>query len=108
MLIWISGALSPKDVRDKLTSDDSEFKAELIAYLESSHVGEFLTGSMEDMKDKFVPREGVTIDDPTQRLPVPPPPASSCLSEEGCACEDCRSEQEWLQSYKETVDNIVY
>ncbi|KAJ2913798.1 hypothetical protein MD484_g6605, partial [Candolleomyces efflorescens] len=38
MLVWVSGSWSPQKVRDKLMSEDSEFKKELLAYLESCQV----------------------------------------------------------------------
>ena len=79
MLIWIKGAWNPQEVRDRLISDDSEFKREIIEYLESCQIGEFQTGTMEDMQEKYGPGGSAHNDDPTQRLPMAPPP-SECES----------------------------
>lgn len=50
LLLWIAGALSPQEIRDRLVSKDSVFQQELIQYLESVHQGEFLTGSMDSVR----------------------------------------------------------
>ncbi|RXW13797.1 hypothetical protein EST38_g12057 [Candolleomyces aberdarensis] len=107
MLIWVSGSLSPKDVRERLLSEDSAFQRDLVAYLESCQIGEFMTGPMSDIKSKFAASEGVTVDDPTQRLPVPPP-LTTCPDYSTCNCDDCNSLREWVESYKETVDNVLF
>lgn len=44
LLLWIDGALSPQEIRDRLMADDSSFQKDLIEYLEGVHKGEFLTG----------------------------------------------------------------
>jgi hypothetical protein len=105
MLIWVSGSWSPQKVRDRLMSDDSEFKAELISYLESCHIGEFMTGSMDDLKARSS-EEQAALDDPTQRLPIPPP-TTSCTDFRSCSCPQCESVKVWLCSYHETVDNVL-
>ncbi|KAI0367203.1 hypothetical protein BV20DRAFT_927442, partial [Pilatotrama ljubarskyi] len=43
-LIWISGALSPQDVRDRLLADPA-FEEKVIAWLEDCHDGDFLTAT---------------------------------------------------------------
>jgi hypothetical protein len=52
MLVWIKSALSPQEIRARLLSPDADFQKDLVAYLESCHVGEFLTGTMEEVKAK--------------------------------------------------------
>lgn len=125
ILIWIVCALSPQEVRDRLTSKDSEFTAELIAYLENCQTGEFLTGTMEDMVNKYGPLkkdlrspfsdasptsvpDGMDDDDPTQTLPVCPPPKSSCEDVASCICQSCLAVRQWKVRYSETVDNVLY
>lgn len=124
ILIWITCALSPQEVRDRLLSKDSEFTAELIAYLEDCQTGEFLTGTMEDMVQTFgalkkdARRSNVhrnsnseterhDVDDPTLRLPVCPPPPSLC-GDAKCTCSSCSASRQWELSYKETIDNVIY
>ncbi len=46
MLLWIDGALSPQDIRDRIMKSNSKFQLELVKYLESCHMGEFMTGNM--------------------------------------------------------------
>jgi len=52
-VIWIKNALSPQEIRDKLMDNNSEFQKSLITYLEGCQKGEFLTGTMEDIKSKI-------------------------------------------------------
>ncbi|PPQ73676.1 hypothetical protein CVT25_005487, partial [Psilocybe cyanescens] len=91
MLLWIKGALSPQEIRDRLMSGDSMFQRELLAYLEGAHQGEFITGPMQAIKDRtpqfhdhntsgihtILQEDKPIIDsqyiDPTLTLPVPAP-----------------------------------
>ncbi|KAJ2916281.1 hypothetical protein MD484_g4135, partial [Candolleomyces efflorescens] len=109
MLIWISGAWSPQTVRERLMSDDSEFTAELISYLEGCQVGEFFTGTMEDMKQRHsTDGDSSARDyDPTQHFPVPPP-TTDCLDYTCCTCGNCVAVKDWYSKYQLTVDDIVY
>jgi hypothetical protein len=106
MLVWIQGAWSPQEIRNKLMSDDEDFKKELINYLESCHIGEFQTGTMEDMEAQHKNVPGCVPDDPTQRLPVAPPPRS-CDGVD-CDCEDCIHLAEWRTQFNKTVDSVIY
>ncbi|KAJ7304795.1 hypothetical protein DFH08DRAFT_918689 [Mycena albidolilacea] len=92
MLIWIKSALSPLEIRNRLLNPDQQFQKDLVAYLESCHVGEFLTGTMSEVKAKVpyrpTARKGLHevieseeynpvpegYSDPTQTLPDAPPP----------------------------------
>ena len=53
MLVWIKGALSPQDVRDKILDPDSDFQRLMVQYLESVHQGEFYDGKMEDVIERI-------------------------------------------------------
>jgi hypothetical protein len=104
MLIWIKSALSPLEIRHRLLNPDGQFQKDLVAYLESCHVGEFLTGTMAKIKAKVpyrpTTRKGlhevidseeynpvpVGYSDPTQTLPDAPPPLCDCDEE---MCEVC-------------------
>ena len=59
MLIWIKGALSPQEIREKMLDTDGDFQRDMISYLESCHVGEFLTGTLAEVKAK-VPYQAKT------------------------------------------------
>lgn len=97
ILLWIAGAWSPQDIRDKIMSKDSDFIQELVAYLESCQVGEFMTGTMDEIKSKFSPVNGVQHSDPVQTLPVPPP-RTECEDFEECPCTQCNALREWIST----------
>ena len=124
MLLWIEGALSPQEIRNRLMSHDEMFQKELIAYLEGSQVGEFLTGTMSDVKAKVPiepsrkkgihaiipnPDKGPTVQhryqDPTLTLPQKPPP--ECTSNKCGTCYQCIALQTWEDKFQETVDDLV-
>jgi len=45
-------SLSPQEIRDKIMDPNSEFQKEMVEYLESVHVGEFMTGTVDEIKDQ--------------------------------------------------------
>ena len=53
MLLWIRGALTPQEIRDQIMDPESDFQKKMVEYLESVHMGEFITGSLEDVKKKW-------------------------------------------------------
>jgi len=52
MLLWILKSLSPQEIRDKIMDPHSDFQKKIVEYLESVHVGEFMTGTMEEVKEQ--------------------------------------------------------
>ncbi|KAJ6612584.1 hypothetical protein B0H10DRAFT_1729210, partial [Mycena sp. CBHHK59/15] len=123
MLIWIKGALSPQEIRTRMLEPNSAFQKDMIAYLEVSHVGEFLSGTMAEVRAK-VPyhtksRQGlhdVILDeipiplpvryaDPTQTLPKGPPPL--CEDCTGKMCSKCDDLDNWWDKWEETVDDLI-
>jgi hypothetical protein len=126
LLLWIAGALSPQEIRDRLVSQDSVFQQELIQYLESVHQGEFLTGTMDSVRAS-VPMQkechgGIHAvlqeqqptaslpsvpgyKDPTQTLPRPAP--SRCPNTSACDCAICQSNGDWWKDYYTTVDDLL-
>ncbi|KDR72373.1 hypothetical protein GALMADRAFT_46256, partial [Galerina marginata CBS 339.88] len=112
MLLWISGSLTPQQIRDKLINRDKAFQAALIEYLEDAHTGDFLTGSMEDIKERVynnntseTDESSVDIHDPTLFLPTMPP--KICNSDLCTGCPKCQQTKAWINSYQSEVDNIV-
>ncbi|KAJ7435553.1 hypothetical protein FB451DRAFT_1062493 [Mycena latifolia] len=123
MLIWIKGALSPQEIQEKMLAADGDFQRDMVAYLESCHVGEFLTGMMAEVKAKFPyhakNRKGlhdVMVDevrtakpiryvDPTQTLPTPPPPL--CEGCKNALCQNCLDLNNWWLEHDDTVDDVV-
>ncbi|RXW18749.1 hypothetical protein EST38_g7115 [Candolleomyces aberdarensis] len=128
-LLWIDGAPSPQEIRDKLLSGDSKFEEQLIAYMESCQVGEFQTGTMEELKaripkfnrkkDKgihtlFDPEEDIDMCeipenyiDPTLTLPEAPP-HTWCERNDNCQCPSCIDLEMWYERFKGTFDDIVF
>jgi Helitron helicase-like domain at N-terminus len=104
LLLWISGSLSPQDIRDKIMDVNSDFQKKMVEYLESVCVGEFLTGSKESVSEKVkAASKEPGYQAPTCTLPEPPP-----LRHE--SCEDCTCGTEnasWQTEFKETVDDLL-
>ena len=76
LLLWISGALTPQEIRDRIMDANSDFQKKIVEYLECVCVGEFLTGSKIDVSERVgVASQASDYVDPTFTLPVPPPPS---------------------------------
>ena len=105
LLLWLSGALTPQEIRNKIMDVNSDFQKKIVEYLESVCVGEFLTGPKIDVSERVeVASKAPDYLDPTFTLPVPPPP--SCDDQ----CSDCSCEKDqnlWWQEYESTVDDIL-
>lgn len=132
MLVWIKDSMSPQEIRDRLCdkSATSLFKDQLISYLEAAHTGDFLTGSMEDVKKhlpKYVgerkpgihdlidesstslPLDTATLNykDPTQTMPEAPPTGLCTCLDDNSQCHHCATLHEWRAQFKLTVDDIL-
>jgi hypothetical protein len=105
MLIWIAGSPSPDEVRKRLLDPASDFQRLLIEYLENAHVGEFLTGSKDEILQKLTADAAKPgFIDPCETLPVPPPK----LCKKKCdKCTSCAGVSSWWTSFNETVDQIL-
>jgi hypothetical protein len=87
-------------------NNKGNFKTHLIDYLESAHIGEFLTGSQSDISDQVTQmsqEDGYT--DPTQSLPKPPP-TTACQMKCG-VCRKCKSLALWCTEYEKEVDDLI-
>jgi len=107
MLLWIRGALTPQEIRDRIMDPESDFQKKMVEYLESVHMGEFITGSLEDVKKNVDIAE---LDDkyknPTETLPIPPPP--QCNQNECGKCKYCKAIGSWQTQFNTTVDDILF
>jgi len=107
LLLWIKGALSPQEIRDRIMDPNSDFQKKMVEYLESVHVGEFLTGDMQSVKtdvenSKLTNPEYV---DPTETLPETPKTTCDGANKEcqgKCECIDT-----WWSRFKHTVDTQI-
>lgn len=128
LLLWIKGALSPQEIRDKLVSGESVFRQELISYLESAHKGKFLTGTMDAVRaavpmqtesrgglHAIARQEDTTnkapglpeYNDPTLTLPVPAPQRCQPGDYHDCSCTACESNSQWWRTHYQTVDDLL-
>ncbi|KAF6761872.1 hypothetical protein DFP72DRAFT_778538, partial [Ephemerocybe angulata] len=122
-LLWISGQLPLNTIRERLMSEDSEFQKELTEYIESCFMGEFMTGSKEEVSARvpFIPEfedrgiHTILVDDsnvpegyqdPTLTMPEAPP-SEFCEEPEMCRCQNCLDLLSWWERFKMTVDDIL-
>lgn len=107
MLLWIKHSLTPQEIRDRIMDPESDFQKHIVRYLESSHVGEFLTGSHEEIQ-KRVNNDMISDDyvNPTESMPEPPP--LKCKTNPKCRkCDRCQSIKEWRKKFRFTIDDIL-
>lgn len=113
LLLWVKGSYSPQQIRDKLLSDDTQFRASMIQWLESCHQGEFSTGSLTQVRERINRRTNrpltfehaeddeengeILPGDPTSQLPSPPPLFSSSQDAEM-----------WYGDVRKVADEVVY
>ena len=105
LLLWIMNSLSPQEIRDRIMDPNSDFQKKMVEYLESVHVGEFMTGTMDEVKEQV--DENMKYEeysDPTQTLPDPPPEYTDC---ECHRCDSCENIANWWQRFRITVDDLI-
>jgi len=106
MLLWIRGGLSPQEMRERLMDPDSQFQKKVTDWLESCFSGDFMTGSKEEVLTAVDNNsKASTYADPTQTMPVTPPP--SCDSNHKDDCMPCNRLKVWWNQFKATVDDIL-
>src|SRR6266536_3045228 len=106
LLLWIKNAFSPQEIRDKIMDPASDFLKKIVEYLEGVHAGEFQTGTKDEVEAEIKFKETQPgYQDPTQTLPVPPPPLCDTPGDD---CKDCESLQSWQDQFKHTVDDLVF
>jgi hypothetical protein len=105
MFLWILNSLSPQEIRDRVMEPNSDFQKKIVEYLESAHVGEFMTGTMEEVKEQVDENmKSEEYKDPTQTLPdAPPEPTDYDCNK----CESCESTANWWQNFRNTVDDLI-
>ncbi|KAI0038886.1 hypothetical protein FA95DRAFT_1472193, partial [Auriscalpium vulgare] len=111
MLLWIQSALSPQQIKERIMENDSAFQKALVEYLESTHQGEFVDNSMQqvvDMMDKKAFNDH-TRADPTMTVPeAPPPSCKEHITTDTVNCIACSSSKSWWTSFKDTVNEILF
>src|SRR6202047_314100 len=105
MLLWILNSLSPQEIRDRIMDPNSDFQKKIVEYVESVHVGEFMTGTIEEVKEQVDGNmKAKEYKDPTQTLPDAPPEPTNCDCNK---CESCESTANWWQNFKNTVGDLI-
>ena len=105
LLLWISGCLTPQEIRDRIMDVGSEFQRKMVEYLEALCVGEFLTGPKNEISEKVKIASAVTqYKNPVRTLPEPPP--HPCIKPDE-ACLNCDKRHSWWERFKSTVDDLL-
>lgn len=111
MLLFIKGALHPQEIRDRILNSTSDFQLNMVKYLESVHMGKFMTGSMTDIENMVKNNElNNNYQDPNGTLLESPPPSCDENHDELQLnmCEKCNALQSWWGRFKSTVDDILF
>ncbi|KAJ3804219.1 hypothetical protein F5876DRAFT_8779, partial [Lentinula aff. lateritia] len=105
-LIFNRKLLSPQEIRDKILDPASSFQSQLISFLESVRIGEFLTGSHAYVKETVAlqSKSNINYISPERTLPTPPPPYCDCGITD---CHKCSTFQHWFEEFKCTVDDLL-
>ncbi|KDQ25069.1 hypothetical protein PLEOSDRAFT_1014958, partial [Pleurotus ostreatus PC15] len=105
-MLWVRGALSPQEMRDQILNPDGDWQKKILTWLESCHIGEFLTGSMEEVSAVVAESKKTSgYTDPISSLPLPPPEPHICAKD--LTCLKCEEDRSWWKGYQEVVDNIL-
>jgi hypothetical protein len=112
MLLWIAGNLNPEEMRARILSEDSKWRKSLLAWLEHCHSGDFLSGTHADVSARCEQlHANASYVDPTQSLPVPPPPLCKIHtdSDDGMEieCRQCDEFKLWYNNYQFTTDDLL-
>ncbi|KIL55187.1 hypothetical protein M378DRAFT_48224, partial [Amanita muscaria Koide BX008] len=106
--VWLKGNLTPQEVRDLILDPSSNFQKHIISWVESCQMGEFMTGTKEEVLHKVSKESKMQgYKDPTETMPEPPPPFCSQKHQNASACKKCMRLNAWWQRYEETVDDLL-
>jgi hypothetical protein len=108
MLIWLKGNLTPQEMRERILDSNSEWKMHIISWLESCHMGEFLTGTQNDVLESVTKiSKQESYKDPTETLPQPPPPLCDSTHTQDQSCHKCDELNHWWIHFEGVVDDLV-
>jgi len=98
ILIWILGCLTPQEIRRRILDPSSDFQRKIVEYLESTHVGEFLTGKQDDVLEHIKKTsQSPEYLDPTQTMPEMPPKPCLAMCDK---CHRCKVLSLWNDKFK--------
>ena len=108
ILIWLIGNLTPQEMRKRILDPSTDFQKKLISWLESCHIGEFMTGSKQDILERVAKQtESKLYRDPTETLPQPPPPLCQLNHSKDDNCKSCTELNIWWKTFENTVDDLL-
>ena len=94
--MWVKGALTPQEIRDRLEDKYGPFQKALIEYLESCHTGAFLASDPTSIAESASCTRADGFKDATYALPKPPPN----VCDTGCSeCDECECHSQWLEEF---------
>ena len=107
MLLWIRGTLPPEDMRRKILDPSSNFRDNLVKYLEGTHAGDFMSASLKDVEADVREASGTKgYKDPTEMLPEAPP--LPCSKNECNDCEQCTNVDSWWLRFRRVVNALLF
>ncbi|KDQ26090.1 hypothetical protein PLEOSDRAFT_1014957, partial [Pleurotus ostreatus PC15] len=106
-MLWILGSLSPQEIRNKILDTNGIWQKKIVEWLEGCHVGEFLTGTQEEVEARTAKSKlNNTYVDHTLNVPEIPPYTSGCTCSDE-SCDSCIILQEWWSTFSHITDEIV-
>lgn len=108
LLLWLKNALTPQEIRDRIMDPNSDFQKAMVEYLESVHVGEFMTGTAKDVRERIdkLNQENPARVPPTETLPEAPPEKCDHAETE-MECKACKKYDSWWRRFRDTVDELL-
>jgi hypothetical protein len=108
MLIWLRGNLTPQEMRERILDPNSGWKRHLISWLESCHIGEFMTGTQDEVLARIAKSsEHESYNNPTETLPQAPPGLCNSVHAQNDSCSKCDLLKEWWKKFETVVDDLV-
>jgi len=107
MLIWICGTLPPNEMRRRILDPASDFRENLVKYLEGTYAGDFMSASLKEVEADV--RDASTSEgykDPTEMLPEIPP--SRCSKKKCNGCDRCTDVDSWWSRFRRVVNVLVF
>ncbi|KAH9933862.1 uncharacterized protein B0H18DRAFT_853497, partial [Fomitopsis serialis] len=110
LMLWITNALTPQEIRERIMDPTSDFQQKMVEYLESVHQAEFMGANMADVYDRLLSdQQQDKYIDPTLTLPDPPPnQMHTCDNKHFDDCQGCSTDHGWWAKFYKTVNDLVY
>ena len=108
MILWLEGNLIPNEIRKRILDNESDCQTKHIAWVESCQIGEYLTGTQEEILEKVSSKAHLpSYEDPTETLPCPPPVECNIDHLASDDCRNCSEVKKWWIQFDDTVDDLI-